>query len=589
LKYSTSFTQFPKSVLALAAIGMLSVGQSYAQVDAGALQQGLEQQLPLPSPLALPEPGRAAPVQPSAPKEGELRFTVKSFVLEGVNILPEAEVQMAIHSWVGVPVSFDDLQRACDAIQNFYRSKGYTVQAILPPQKIADGVVKILITEAKLGKVEVESPQGPTRFSKERAASYITYANPLGDPLNMNAIERAIIILNETPGVMVSSQLEPGEKEGDTNLRLQLTQPDMVQGRVEANNYGSRTTGANQGVFAVNLNGPLGIGDSAAINGIASVGSQYLQGAISLPGSRDGLRLGLAGTFLQYKNVSNYASTGGAGDAWTTGLSAAYPLIRSQGGNLNTSLNYDVKSYNNRNTISNTTISAYNINNLSAGLSGNMVDGFGYGAVTSGSVTAVLGYLNILGASGTNYSMYQVPNTTPAVYQPITPSSFSKLTFSGNRNQQLVEDGSTTLYTSISGQFASTNLNSAEQFYLGGPYGVRAYPVAQSGGSQGGIFTMEVRHELQPKLTLSAFFDGGVVQQYKFMYPGWQGLTNANNTYSLMGAGFGVKWDYEGWNLGASVAWMVGKNPLYNQYGQPVNTDGTTTQPRGWVTAAYNF
>ena len=34
---------------------------SYAQVDAGALQQGLEQQLPLPSPLALPEPERAAP------------------------------------------------------------------------------------------------------------------------------------------------------------------------------------------------------------------------------------------------------------------------------------------------------------------------------------------------------------------------------------------------------------------------------------------------------------------------------------------------------------------------------------------------
>ncbi|MDH6300959.1 ShlB/FhaC/HecB family hemolysin secretion/activation protein [Polynucleobacter sphagniphilus] len=302
-----------------------------AQVDAGALQRGLEQQLPLPSPLALPEPGKAAPSEPSASKEGELRFTVNSFVLEGVNILPEAEVQLAIRSWVGVPVSFDDLQRACDAIQTLYRKKGYTVQAILPPQKIKDGVVKILITEAKLGKVEVENPQGPTRFSKEQAAAYITYANPLGNPLNMDAVERAIIILNETPGVMVSSQLEPGEKDGDTNLRLQLTQPDLVQGRVEANNYGSRTTGANQGVFSMNLNGALGIGDSASVNGIFSQGSQYVQGAISLPGSRDGLRLGLAGTYLQYKNVSNYSSTGGAGDAWTTGVSAAYPLIRSQG------------------------------------------------------------------------------------------------------------------------------------------------------------------------------------------------------------------------------------------------------------------
>ncbi len=570
-------------------IGLMSSANAYAQVDAGALQQGLEQQLPLPSPLALPEPGKAAPVQPSAPKEGELRFTVNSFVLEGVNILPEAEVQLAIRSWTGVPVSFDDLQRACDAIQNLYRSKGYTVQAILPPQKIANGVVKILITEAKLGEVIVENPQGPTRFSKELAASFITYANPLGDPLNMDAVERAIIILNETPGVMVSSQLEPGQKDGDTNIRLQLTQPDIVQGRVEANNYGSRTTGANQGVVALNFNGPLGIGDSASINGITSEGSQYVQGAISLPGSRDGLRLGLAGTYLQYKNVSNYATTGGAGDAWTTGVSAAYPLIRGQSGNLNGSVNYDIKSYNNRNTISNTVISAYNINNVSAGLSGNFVDSIGYGAINSGSVTAVLGNLSILNTSMPYYSQYYVPGSNPAVYQPITPSTFSKLTFSANRNQQLVADGATTFYTALSGQFASTNLNSAEQFYLGGPYGVRAYPVAQSGGAQGGIFTMEVRHQLQEKFTVSAFFDGGVVQQYKFIYPNWQGLTNANNTYSLMGAGVGAKWDYEGWNIGAMVAWKVGQNPLYNSYGQPVNTDGTTTQPRGWITGSYNF
>ncbi len=580
---------FKLSVLTFVLIQFGIASFANAQVDAGALQQGLEQQLPLPSPLALPEPGKAAPIQPSAPKEGELRFTVRSFALEGISVLPEAEVQLAIRSWVGVPVSFDDLQRACDAIQSFYRSKGYTVQAILPPQKIADGIVKILVTEAKLGKVEVENPRGQTRFSKEQAAAYITYANPLGNPLNMEAVERAIIILNETPGVMVSSQLEPGEKDGDTNLRLQLTQPDIAQGRVEANNYGSRTTGANQGVFAMNLNGLLGIGDSASLNGITSVGSQYVQGAISLPGSKDGLRLGLAGTYLQYKNVSNYASTGGAGDAWTTGVSAAYPLLRAQGSNLNTSLNYDVKSYNNRNTITNTVVSAYNINNLSAGMSGNFVDSIGYGAVTTGSVTAVLGHLYILDTSMANYSMYAVPDTTPTAYQPITPANFSKLTFSANRNQQLVEDGTTTLYAALSGQFASTNLNSAEQFYLGGPYGVRAYPVAQSGGAQGGIFTMEIRHELQPKLTASAFFDGGVVQQYKFMYPGWQGATNANNTYSLMGAGLGVKWDYEGWNIGAMVAWKIGQNPLYSIAGQPVNTDGSTTQPRGWVTGSYSF
>jgi hemolysin activation/secretion protein len=582
----TKFSSPRKSLFALAAITMFSSGSVLAQVDAGALQRGLEQQLPLPSPLALPEPITKEGDRASKAKEGEVRFTVSSFVLEGVNILPETEIQAVLKPWIGKDIGFEDLQNACDAIQEHYRKKGFTVQAILPPQKIAGGVVKILITEAKLGKVIVDTPQGSTRFSKERAAEYITYANPVGEPLSMPAIERAIIILNETPGVMVASQLEPGEKDGEADLRLQLTQPDIVQGRVEANNYGSRTTGANQGVFALNVNNPIGIGDQFSLNGIASQGSQYIQGAISLPGSPDGLRLGLAGTYLNYKNVSNYAYNGGAGDAWTTGVSAAYPLIRSQGANLNGSLNYDIKSYNNRNFITDSVISAYNINNLSAGLSGNIADSFGYGAVNSGSVTLVFGHLDILATSQANYGMYQIPGTLPTQYGVVTPSYFTKLSFAANRTQQLIEDGTTNLYAAISGQFASTNLNTAEQIYLGGPYAV---PVAQAGGAQGGIFTLELRHQLHEKFTLTGFFDAGVVQQYKNIYPGWQGLTNANNTYSLMGAGFGLKWDYEGWNLGAMVAWKVGQNPLYSSTGQPVNTDGTTTQPRGWVTGSYNF
>jgi hemolysin activation/secretion protein len=104
-------------------------------IDAGALQRGLEQQLPSPSPLALPEPTAPAPspVQPAG--QSDVRFEVKSFVLEGVNTIPEAKVQAVLKEWVGRPVNFEDLQKACDAIVNLYRASGLTVQAILPPQK----------------------------------------------------------------------------------------------------------------------------------------------------------------------------------------------------------------------------------------------------------------------------------------------------------------------------------------------------------------------------------------------------------------------------------------------------------------------
>ena len=578
----TQNTFFRRNKLSYSVLVLFVGGSSistavFAQVDAGALQQNLERQLPLPSPLALPDAAKPTAPRESASKAGEVRFTVNSFVLEGVKLLPEASVQAVLKEWVGKPVNFDDLQKACDAVVALYRSKGFTVQAILPPQKIADGVVKILITEAKLSEVIVDTPQGNTRFGKDRTAQYITYANPIGGPLNMDKLERALIILNETPGVMVASQLEPGKNDGETAVRVQLTEPPLIAGRVEANNYGSRTTGANQGVVALNANNVTGIGDQAAINGIASEGSQYIQAAYSLPASPDGLRLGVAGTYLNYKNVSNYVSTNsGVGDAWTTGLSAAYPLMRSQATNLNVTMNYDIKSYMNKNNTTQYVISSYNINNFSVGLSGNHYDGFGGGGISTGSVSVVQGYLDILGTSSPGYGVY-------------TPPSFTKLALSGSRNQQLTEDGLASFYLALSGQMASVNLNSAEQFYLGGPYGVRAYPVAQGGGSQGGLATAELRRQLPQNFTVSAFFDAGLIQQYKNLYPGWQGQTNANNTYSLMGAGLGLKWIWGGWNIAGSVAWQVGKNPLYNQYGQPVNTDGTTTNPRGWITGSYTF
>ena len=572
------FSRFKIVPLSLAVLGLLESPSVLAQVDAGALQQNLEKQLPLPSPLALPEPGPREGLRPSTPNQNEVTFEVKSFVLEGVSVLPEASVQEVLKPWLGRPVNFNDLQKACDAVAELYRKSGFTVQAILPPQKIANGVVKILVTEAKLSSVIVDTPNGPTRFSKETTAEYITYANPIGQTLNTGAIERALIILNETPGVMVSSQLEPGEKDGDTALRVQLTEPRWYQARVEANTYGSRTTGTNQGIVALNAINPLGIGDQISVNGVYSEGSQYVQGAYSLPGSNDGLRLGVAGTFFNYKNVSNYANTANAGygDAWTTGLSAAYPLVRSRSTNVNVTANYDIKAYTNNNLLTLTTISAYNIKDASLGISGNHFDTFGGGGVSSGSVTAVFGNLDILATSQAGYGQY-------------TPSTFSKATFAGNRTQQITEDGATTAYVALSGQLSSVNLNSAEQIYMGGPYAVRAYPVAQSGGSQGGIATLEFRHQFPERITGSVFYDIGLVQQYKNTYPGWQGLTNANNTYSLQGAGFGVKWDWEGWNLGAMVAWQVGKNPLYSSTGQQVATDGTTTNPRGWFTGSYNF
>ena len=141
----------------------------------------------------------------------------------------------------------------------------------------------------------------------------------------------------------------------------------------------------------------------------------------------------------------------------------------------------------------------------------------------------------------------------------------------------------------LSGQFANANLNSAEQFYLGGPYGVRAYPVSQAGGSQGAMLNVELQQKLPYETTGIVFFDAGTVQQYKNTFLGWQGQTNAGNVYSLAAAGFGMKYASKGLSVGTTLAWRVGNNPLYSQTGVPVNTDSTNTNPMFWFNLSYQF
>lgn len=573
----TSYVKSLAKIAFFVSVPGLFTSYASAAMDAGALQQNLEKQLPPSRPL--PELGKIQPSNVPASNEGEVRFIVNAFALEGVSILPESQVQAVLKPYIGIQLTFSDLEKACDAITNLYRENGYSVQAVVLPQSMSKtgGTVKLRITEAKLSSVVINVLNGDNRFSSERVEKYITDSNPIGQPLNLNRIERSLIILNETPGVMVSSQLDAGKEQGDTDLKVNLGQTPLIQGRTEANSLGSRSTGTAQLITALSFNNLSGIGDQLALNGIASEGSEYMHAAYSLPLNTDGLRLSAYGTYLHYKNVGEFASPNGAyGNSRTHGLNLSYPLLRTKNSNLNVTLGYDEKSYLNELMATNTTNSAYNIKNLVLGLSGNAFDNLGGMAVSNGSVSITFGNLEILPTSINGYGTY-------------TPARFNKLSFSGSRNQSWDEEEKSSVFLAISGQLASANLNSGEQFYLGGPYGVRAYPVSQGGGSQGLVATLEFRHQLPDNLTTAMFFDAGLVQQYKHTFNQWQGKTNAKNTYPLKGTGVSLKWSAGNWNVSGSIAWMMGINPLYNQKGEVINNDGRTTQPRTWINASYSF
>jgi hemolysin activation/secretion protein len=277
------------------------------------------------------------------------------------------------------------------------------------------------------------------------------------------------------------------------------------------------------------------------------------------------------GEFAHPKNPA-----AGAGRAKTVGVNVTYPLLRSPAKNANVTAGLDRKMYLNSSVASGANTSDYRIENMVLGFSGNAFDGWGGGGVNSLSVNLTKGHLT--------------PGSNTPRYGSDKPSTFTKITSTVSRNQQLVPD-QTVLTVSASGQMASDDLDSAERFYLGGPYGVRAYPGSQAGGSQGAMINIEIQQQLENKFVASAFYDAGFVQQFrnKTMHDtSLANRTNADNSYSLRGAGVGLKRADKDFVFSTSIAWKLGHNPLYVQ-GQGVNNDGRSKGAYIWAQAQWNF
>jgi hemolysin activation/secretion protein len=246
-------------------------------------------------------------------------------------------------------------------------------------------------------------------------------------------------------------------------------------------------------------------------------------------------------------------------------------------------LGFSLEKKNYESATSGTVFSESEIYNLSASLSGlNRRPNLSF----KWNVTASVGDLRLL---NDNQATLDASGAS-------TAGSFGKATFSASASMpvRLIDDR-TALTASVSGQLASKNLNSAEQFYLGGPYAIRAYPVAQGAGSQGLIASLSLSRQFGQSLSVGLFADAGVIQQYVSTWgtasdpDAWRGLTRAGNVYELYAGGITAAYVYKGLQLDATFAHRIGDNPLYNTAGKQLNVDNRYLRDQVWVRATLSF
>ena len=547
----------------------------------GALQKEFERQLPKFN--ALPEPVAPSPIEKIQEEpEGQVTVVVKGFRFEGANLISDEQLQSELQPWVGEKVSLKELQKAADQIAEMYRKQHLLVQTNIPPQDLQqeDAIILIKILEAKLGAIRID-PDQKSRIKQDLIKSYILFDSQLGEHFYTNRIERSLYLLNEIPGVAIESEIEPGDNDGEVALRLKFGDKPLISGYGTLSNYGGNSTGVMQGLVNLNINNPSGYGDQVTLTTITSLGSQYGQLGYSIPLGASGLRAGMTLNSLYYSTIGDFAGSQGSSTNW--GVNLNYPMLRTQSTNANLSFAYLNKSNFNYNLTTASLVSDYVINEYTFGISGNHYDSLWIGGVTNASINFVSGNFSTL------------PDSAGLTYGQFTAPTFTKLTFSVTRNQQIIPD-KMILNLNFNGQVASGNLDGVERFYLGGGNGVRAYPTSQGSGDQGAMLNLDLQYQFPGNVLGYVFYDIGVVNQYKDIntFNALAANTNAGNRYTLSGFGMGAKYSIYGVNLNALIALQLGENPLYrfdssSKSYVPQNNDGTTKNVYFWLQANYPF
>lgn len=577
-----------------------AIGQTLGPpgVSAGSLLEEQRRQTPAVVAPQRPEMGVLPAVLPPAPlptaepsSDTAVLTTVRSFSVESNILMDAALLQTALKLWRNRPLSLAELRQIPPALEALFRGHGWLVRASLPAQDITEGTLRVNVDGARLGQLRLSAapasettgpdpPAAPRLMAKVRAL--LDQHLPAGQPLNLDQLERALLLADDIPGVHVSGSLQASDQTGDTDVLVAVTRRPVLRGEGNFDNGGSRATGAERVTARLNLQSPLDGGEQFNIGASVSAGSQFASLGASVPVGDRGWRAALATSAQRYAVRASRNTTPDQppeGDSNTLGTSLQIPLVRNAVASWQFSAGWGQTRLHNRDDVLTPklmdTTSRARSRTLTLAVSGYQFDQLAGGGVTNLSLAMGTGRLDLRG-SPPAYALADAATSA-------TEGRFTKLRWNASRLQNLTSTVS--LLGTVTGQLATTNLDPSEKIYLGGSGGVRAYPNSEGGGSTGLQFSLELRKDFSPQWQASLFYDWGQVHQYKRNeYAAFAVPLVAQNNITLKGYGLGLTWR-GGPNTQLSATWArrIGHNPLATANGN--DSDGSLHKSRLWLNA----
>ena len=520
------------------------------QPDTGSLNRELEQRQIQPEAKPSGELfNQAAKLPYTAQYKQELKFPLTQVQILDRNNQEVAADELAhiLKNYVGKEVSLSDLSNLANEISEFYRHNNYLVaKAILPPQEIEQGTVKILLLKGNVGEIRLQNHSALSNKFVSRLSNTTVNTSEF---ILKDELEKFALTINDVPGVNAGLQLSAGKKLGEANLLIKINDAKRFSGYVSVDNQGNKYTGRYRLAAGTKVNNLTGWGDELKLDLLSSNQANLKNARIDYSSLIDGYstRFGVTANYLHYKLGGNFKSLQSQGHSHTLGAYLLHPTIRTPNFRLSTKVSFNHQNLTDKQQAVNVK-QKRKINSLTAGIDGswNLIkDG-----TTYFSLSTLFGNL----ANQTSEKKHNAVEN----FQP--KSHFTVYNYRLSHEQILPK--SFAFNIGINGQFADKTLESSQKMLLGGLSGVRGHQAGAASVDEGHLIQTEFKHYLpvfsQSVLVSSLFYDYGFGKSYKnsqFLAPG------VKNNVKLQSVGAGLSFSDAGsYAINVSVAKPLDNN-----------------------------
>ena len=451
---------------------------------------------PRPPQAALTDVGAAPFVVPRVPDrplgldEGP-RVRVTKFELMGASMqpdVPKAEIDAllaaALSAQPAEGYGVNQLQGIADRVADGYRAHGLIlVQAVIPAQEVVNGVVNIVLLDGALSEV---------RFEGQSMYSALTLGRPFGPllsrPVRKDGMESALLYLTEYPGLSAFGVFQAGDRVGTTDLVVKTQHEERFALDTTLDNQGSQFSGEYRANVGLTVNNPFGQADKLNLYGLYafdpddSVAKGVYGGLdyrLPLFGPTHQLQVGYSHNLFEVGQLLRELGIKGTTDIAQAGYTQMLSKTRLGDASAQFSLARKDAKFEQQGAV--TARDTLTVGSL--GLHWGQI-GVRSRGITQVTLTYSHGFGDLLG-SLTDYDH----QTGARASRLEAGGDFDKIVGQVQRFQRITQNNAVLLR--LSGQYSDDVLVSLEQFSIGGPDTVRAYPSAEFLGDSAGFASLE--------------------------------------------------------------------------------------------------